>query len=399
MNLTLLPSMIEEDKMAKIQNVYKDKKTKKWFYKKRLPEGNPTGKSWAIKKGFDTASEAKLALDKYLDEIKKKGAITTNTEVVVLKDFTENVVYNYWKRNLKKSSLPTKHSYCRYIFQYFKGKTFNKIRQKDIANFKDYLIDYETIFGNKLASMSINNTLNALSQIYELACEREIVTENIVKKIGKVSLKNKAEIDYWTLEEFERFLSVIDDTTYKGYLRKLGFYTLFFTGMRVGEMMARKWSDIDWESEAIHIDSTLFYKNVNDWSASPLDGAKNNSSEGWVKLTPKLVEMLKVWHEKQQAVGKMEYIFMLNGTMYSIQNWRTWRNKYVKQWNEQANENEKLKRIRVHDLRDSHGMLLLVNGADLKTIQKRLRHAQATTTMKHYLDRLPNVEDKILQNF
>ena len=48
--------------MAKITNVYKDKDTKKWFYKKRLPKGNPSGKEWAIKKGFNTASLARKAL-------------------------------------------------------------------------------------------------------------------------------------------------------------------------------------------------------------------------------------------------------------------------------------------------------------------------------------------------
>lgn len=57
--------------MAKIANVYKDKDTKKWFYKKRAPKDCPSGKSWYIKKGFDTATKAKTALDKYLLEIKQ----------------------------------------------------------------------------------------------------------------------------------------------------------------------------------------------------------------------------------------------------------------------------------------------------------------------------------------
>jgi len=50
-------------------------------------------------------------------------------------------------------------------------------------------------------------------------------------------------------------------------------------------------------------------------------------------------------------------------------------------------------------LRDSHEMFLLMNGTDLKTIQKKLSHAKVTTTMNYYLDKLPKVEDKILQGF
>jgi len=33
---------------------------------------------------------------------------------------------------------------------------------------------------------------------------------------------------------------MIDDTKYKGYLKKLGFYILFFTGMRIGERLKNK---------------------------------------------------------------------------------------------------------------------------------------------------------------
>lgn len=78
---------------------------------------------------------------------------------------------------------------------------------------------------------------------------------------------------------------------------------------------------------------------------------------------------------------------MYNCEMYSSANWTYWKNSFVKKWNEQANEDEQLKNIHVHDLRDSHKMFLLMNGTDLKTIQKKLRHAKATTTMNYYLDK------------
>ena len=80
-------------------------------------------------------------------------------------------------------------------------------------------------------------------------------------------------------------------------------------------------------------------------------------------------------------------------------NWTEWKKKFVKLWNKQASKDKQLENIRVHDLRDSHGMFLLMNGADLKTIQKKLRHAKATTTMNHYLGKLPEVEEKILQGY
>ena len=109
--------------------------------------------------------------------------------------------------------------------------------------------------------------------------------------------------------------------------------------------------------------------------------------------------MLKTWKAMQERVGKMEYICMYNFAMYSPANWRNWKKALLDKWNEQADEENRLKNIRVHDLRDSHGMWLLVQGVDIKTIQKRLRHAKATTTMNYYLDKLPENEEKVLQGF
>lgn len=90
---------------------------------------------------------------------------------------------------------------------------------------------------------------------------------------------------------------------------------------------------------------------------------------------------------------------MFDGEMYSPSRWNDWQTSLVKKWNKQAKDNQQLKNIRAHDLRDSHGMLLLSQGVDIKTIQKRLRHAKATTTMNYYLDKLPEKENNVLNHF
>ena len=383
--------------MAKMQHVYKDKQSKKWFYKKRLPKGNPTGKEWAIKKGFDTAGDAKQALDKYLQELERLEVHSYGG--TQLKAFTEQIVYPHWKRNFKRSSYTGKVQHCKHIFDYFGEKTFAEITQRDIAGFRSYLLGLKNSQKKSFGSMYINLTLCSLGQIYDLACEHEIVKENIARKIKGLPQKPKTEVNYWTLPEFQQFLSVIDTSDYLGYLKKLGFYMLFFTGLRVGELMARKWTDIDWENQAIYIDSTLYYRNVDDWSACTKAGPKTASSKGWVKLTPKIMEMLKTWKAMQERIGKMEYIVMYNGVMYAPKTWSLWKAALLQKWNAQAEEGKRLKNIRVHDLRDSHGMWLLMQGVDIKTIQKRLRHAKATTTMNYYLDKLPENEDKVLQAF
>ena len=383
--------------MAKYQNIYKDKQSKKWFYKKRLPKGNPTEKEWAIKKGFDTAGEAKQALDNYLQALKKMTIDPQDR--TQLRAFAEEFVYPHWKHNLKRQTYDGKVLHCKHIFDYFGTRTFVEIAQRDIAGFRSYLLEQKNHQGDPFNSVYINLILFTLGQIYDLAREHEIVQENVARNIKSLPQKSKTEVHYWTLPEFQQFLSVIDTSTYLGYMKYLGYYMLFFTGLRIGEMMARKWTDIDWEQQAIYIDSTLHFRNVDDWSACTSAGPKTPSSKGWVKLTPKIMVMLKTWKSMQEKMGKMEYIFMYDGVMYSLERWRRWKTTFVKEWNMQADEDEKLENIRVHDLRDSHGMWLLMQGVDIKTIQKRLRHANAATTMNYYLDKLPECEGKVLSDF
>ena len=173
--------------------------------------------------------------------------------------------------------------------------------------------------GGTLKPNTVNLIVCTLAQIYEMAIEHELVEVNIANEIKKLPQKIKKEVQHWTLPEFENFMSMIDKSTYKGYMQYVGFYTLFFSGMHVGEMMARKWTDINWESESIYIDSTLDYNNAKDWQTNTEFGLKNESSRAWLKLTPKTIEMLKSWKEKQDSLIEVDYIFMYNSTMYDTE--------------------------------------------------------------------------------
>ncbi|WP_206911588.1 hypothetical protein IGL98_000970 [Enterococcus sp. DIV0840] len=383
--------------MAKIQNVYKDKKSKKWFYKKRLPKNNILGKEWAIKKGFESASEAKEMLNIFLNDLEKRTIENVNTNKVEFMDFFESVAIPHFERSLKASTFRNRMFIYKYYFPYFSGHKIADIQKKDIANFKDYLQKKTNSNGETLSSHYINNVLIGVNQVLDLAVEREIITENVGHDVKRVKEYSKREISYWTVNEFNNFFNSISEYKYIDVMRRAGFYTLFFSGLRVGELMARKWTDIDWEKGSIYINSTLDYRNKINWTASPMDGAKTFGSKGWVKLSPKNLELLKKWKSQQQLVGDMEYIFMYDGSMYAIRNWKLWQNQIIDKYNIEKEKGDRLRKIRTHDFRDSHAMWLLSMGVDIKTIQKRLRHENAKTTMSYYLDKIQENETNVLE--
>lgn len=57
---------------------------------------------------------------------------------------------------------------------------------------------------------------------------------------------------YWTLEEFTLFINVIDD-----FEDKLLFDLLYWTGMRISELQARTWEDIDFKTKTLSIHSNF----------------------------------------------------------------------------------------------------------------------------------------------
>lgn len=384
--------------MAKISNVYKHKKTKKWYYKKRLKKGNSLGKSWIKGEGFSTASEAKEALNNILENI-KYGVYEEESEGIDFYEFFENVAIPHFKRNLKNSTFRNREKMYRKYFKYFRGSKISNMTQKDVALFKDYLQNLNSQYDKPISSSYINHILSGLYQTFDLAVERELISENYARKVKKLKVRSKREIMYWTIDEFNSFFEQLDETKYFDLMKKAGFYTLFFSGLRIGELMARKWSDIDWEKKMIYVNSTLSYRNKSDWSANVSEGAKTFSSKGWVKLSPINIEWLKKWKHSQESIGVMEYIFMYDGTMYAVRNWTLWQEQIINSYNIGKNKHEQLKKIRIHDFRDSHAMWLLSMGVDLKTIQKRLRHENAKTTMSYYLDKLPEHETSVLDSY
>lgn len=87
--------------------------------------------------------------------------------------------------------------------------------------------------------------------------------ENPSKKIGNVK-KVKAEIDFWTKEEFEAVISKIYLGDYFQHFQFIIWF-LFMTGMRVGEAPALQWDDVDFEKGTLNISKTLYSKNASNY--------------------------------------------------------------------------------------------------------------------------------------
>lgn len=165
-------------------------------------------------------------------------------------------------------------------------------------------------------------------------------------------------------------------------------WRLYYTGsllggFRRGEYLAVEWPDVDYDRNAIWIDKQITF----DKDGKKIEGeVKTEESEGWVAMPKWYMAQLKEYERewkkeklqcKDWAGGNKSYVFHGGkGVMYfPTPPTSTWR-KFL--------QKKGIPHVKLHGLRHTAAMLLRESGADLKTMQERLRHTKIGTTADIY---------------
>ena len=90
---------------------------------------------------------------------------------------------------------------------------------------------------------------NQLSAIFNYAVRYYDLKSNPCVKAGSMGKSKAEEMDFWTGEEFRKFI----DSVMNKRLSYMAFMTLYWTGMRMGELLALNPKDIDLEKRTISI--------------------------------------------------------------------------------------------------------------------------------------------------
>jgi len=156
------------------------------------------------------------------------------------------------------------------------------------------------------------------------------------------------------------------------------------TGMRLGELLALQWRDVDWEGRAVAVRYTL-----NDCKGVFVLGEpKSKSSKRRVSLDTLAVEALGR-HQKHQMVegfGRSEFVFCNTAGMP----WR--RANLHKNAFKPLLKRAGLPDIRFHDLRHTAATLMLTGGVHPKIVQQRLGHANISMTLDLYSHVMPGMD-------
>lgn len=349
--------------------IYKDKKRGTWYFRIYV-EDKYGMKKQKCRSGFATKAIAKE------EEIKFLTKINNNYENMSFQELYDIYIKSKMQKLKPESLRSIKSRFNNYILPFFKDYKINKIDNKSYIEWKDYILQ-------KGFSFKYNSSLHgAMVSILNYAIDFYDLDKNIASKVGNFSKKYYIKkVDFWTFEEFNKFISSIDDKLYYSL-----YTTLYYTGMRLGECLALKWNDfID---DYIDINKTIGKSKNN--GEYIITTPKTMSSIRKIKLDDKTKNILLELKEYYKKIPNFSNDWFIFGGINAMAQTTIGRRKdeYCKKGN--------VKRIKIHDFRHSHATLLLSEGVPITVISKRLGHSDITMTLNTYSHLVPEDEDKAI---
>ena len=342
-----------------------------YYFRANLGYHPITGKQiQKYRSGFATKKEAReeyskliLSSAKELDEKKKTVSFQT---------FTEETYLPWYKTQVKESTYLNRYSTIQKHFAYFYKMATDEIEPIHVQSWQ-----------LELAKQFSPNYIHVVQGLLSLAFDRAIVLgiakKNPSRMIGNIKSK-KTQVDFWTLEEFQKVISLLYKGDYYEHYLFISFWLLFMTGMRIGEAAALLWSDIDFDTGLLSITKTMYYKSMDDFK--PVE-PKTQASVRTIYIDKDTIRELKAWQEVQKKVLKnCDYVLSYNGIPTSKHT--------LPRALEKLAELAGVHRIKIHALRHSHASLLISMGENPLLIKERLGHEKIQTTLGTYGHLYPN---------
>ena len=239
---------------------------------------------------------------------------------------------------------------------------------------------------------------NFSKKIFDYAISNELIQRNPMKRVilPKIEQQKKPFTNFYSKEELNEFLEACKQK--KNPRVYLFFRILAYTGMRKGEALALKWSDVNFAECTIDINKTL---SIGDHNSVIIGTPKTKASYRTIHIDQQTIYYLKEWRKEQRkrlfklgfnALSDDQLLFNNkdNGLV------RPW---LVQSWNRTIAKDTGLKYITVHGFRHTHASLLFEAGTPMEDVKDRLGHSSITTTLNVYTHVTSSQRKKTADNF
>lgn len=318
--------------------------------------------------------------------------IFTKPEKIRLNDWFETWINEYKIFELKKGTVENyKRNYRLYISPYIGNCYVKEIRAEHIQKFYNDLMRAGYSYG------VINLCAGILSGMFTQLMRNDIIMKNPVKLANIPKKPKRTERRVLSEQEQELFLKYSESSSFHD------FYVLALaTGLRIGELTALTWKDIDLKEEFLTVSGTLkYFKDTGFYKDTPKSDAGNRT----VPLLPSICTMLRKLKREQNkarlsAGPKWAPVKGLENLVFT--------NKYGKPLKkrtiaydidtitETINQTEEnipyFEKFSPHTLRHTFATRALENGIPPKVVQEILGHSSITMTLDLYTHVLPKTK-------
>ena len=250
--------------------------------------------------------------------------------------------YEQWKKDINKLNISTRY-------------------KNDIYKFLRSILN----FGIKWHGFNFSNVYNKMSNFNN---PRE----------------RRKEMDYYTYEDFKRFISNEDNLKFK-----CAFEILYYCGLRKGELKGLTWKDIYFDKKVLSVNKQI--TQLYNRKGFEFSDTKTRDSRRIVPMTKVLMKDLKELYEynKKTYHGFNDSFFVVSDNRPIADSTLYLRRSHLA---DKAN----LKRIRIHDFRHSCASLLINNGANVTLVAKYLGHTKIEETLNTYSHMFSTALDNVV---
>jgi integrase len=302
-------------------------------------------------------SRVDAALQAILTDARRGAVEQTRTGLTTSALAEDWIAYGIHERDWKPSTLSDNRSVVNaYIDPILGPHRPEKLTAEQVEQWRDKLVEERGV-----SRRTANKALTILGAILERR-RKHGLANNAVREVPKLRDRyDPNDYDFFSPEEVEQLAGAAaseqDGTIY---------LVAAFTGLRMGELIALRWHDVNFDGESLHV--------YGSYALGTLTAPKSGLART-VPMAEQVLPALTAYKRHLSDTGREALVFP--GERSSYLDGSALRRRYKK-----ALEKAKLRPLLFHDLRHTLGSIA-INQATIIQVQAWMGHANVQTTMKY----------------
>lgn len=319
------------------------------------------------KQGFSSKLEARAWAAKI--EAEKDGVLKAKRDIP-FSEYFKDWVQAYRLPAVRAGTASNYRRMIRMIRKEFGDELISSIT-------RDRYQDYLNSLGKRYCKRWVHQVNATVRSCVQAAIYDDYITKDFTHAVILTG-REARKVEYLSVEELHRLTRHVTNAAHPDNPGDYAILIAIYTGMRIGEILALKWSDIDRDAGVIHVRRS--YEQI----SRSLGPTKTPTSVRDIPTTHKLLDKL----EDLRVPGQEEYLFLRDGKAAIYR-------PAVRLLSQRMHEvGIEKSGFHFHSLRHTHVAYLLYQGVDIYTVSKRLGHAKTSTTIDVYAYLIAELEAK-----